>query len=219
MNPVIETMDRTHLVTVLRGIPAESLTNVLDALYDGGIRLTEITYDSLGAVSDEETARRIALAIKHTEGRMLIGAGTVITKRQLELTESVGGRFIISPNTDPAIISDTKRRGLVSIPGAMTVSEIVTAMQAGADYVKLFPVHNLGVEFVRHVMSPLNNAKLLAVAGVTPEKMKSYLDAGCVGFGVGSAIANRRLCEEGRFDLIRENARRYAEAALGKVEA
>ena len=206
-----EIMAEKRLVCILRGIPEDMLCDVLDTLYEGGIRAAEITYDTAGIIPEETTARMIESAVKHTEGRMYIGAGTVTRTSQLKATKYAGGQFIISPNTDTHIIEQTKLLDLVSIPGAMTVSEIFNAHNAGADYVKLFPVCCLGPQFVKHVLAPLNNAKLIAVAGVTPENIPEYLDAGCVGFGIGGAIANGKLCAEGRLDVILGNAKKYSE--------
>ncbi|MBQ8508685.1 MAG: bifunctional 4-hydroxy-2-oxoglutarate aldolase/2-dehydro-3-deoxy-phosphogluconate aldolase [Clostridia bacterium] len=205
-------MAEDRLVVILRGVPADMLCDVLDAMNDEGVRLAEITYDTAGRIPAEETAAMIANAVKHTEGRMLIGAGTVLTERQLELTKEAGGRFIISPHTDASLIRRTKELGLVSIPGSQTVSEIVTAMNAGADYIKLFPVSALGPSFVKNVMAPLNTAKLLAVSGANPTNIPDYLAAGCVGFGVGSGIVTPKLCAEGRLDVIAANARTYVKA-------
>ena len=212
MKTFFELMDECRLIAILRGIPSEMLTDVLDALYDGGVRLAEITYDTAGKTPDAATADNIARAVRHTEGRMYIGAGTVIRPEQVSMTRDAGGRFIISPNTDAKIIEMTKLLGLYSIPGAMTVSEIVTAMQAGADYVKVFPVACLGPEFVKFTLAPISTAKLLAVSGVTLDTIPAYLDAGCVGFGIGGAIANGKLCAEGKLDVIRENAKKFAQA-------
>ena len=89
----------------------------------------------------------------------------------------------------------------------------MAAEQAGADYVKLFPVSSLGPEYVKSILAPLNGVKLLAVGGVSREDAGKYLAAGCVGFGVGGGIANRKLCEEKRFDEIAMNARLWAAAA------
>lgn len=210
MNTIYETMAEKRLIAILRKIPENMLMDVLDRLYEGGVRMAEITYDSSGKTSDRETARMIQAAVKHTDGRMYIGAGTVTTVDQLKLTNTAGGRFIISPNTDPAIIDYTKIIGLVSIPGAMTVSEIVNASKAGADYIKVFPAGCLGPAFIKQVLAPISNVKLLAVGGVTKDMIPDYFAAGCAGFGIGSAIANKALCEAGDLDKISENARLYA---------
>ena len=210
MKTINEIMSEKRLIAILRGIPEEMLCDLLERLYEGGIRMAEITYDTSGKVSPEETARMIGKAVKQLGDRMHIGAGTVTNMRQLELTKSVGGEFIISPNTDTKIIEATKKLGLVSIPGAMTVSEIFDASRAGADYIKVFPAGVFGPGYIKQVLAPLNNVKLLAVGGVTPESIPEYLAAGASGFGIGSAIANAKLCESGDLNRIYENAKLYA---------
>ena len=207
-----ELFSDTKVIAILRGIPSSSLANVLDALYAGGIRLAEITFDHTGKVSDEQTAENIELATKHTEGKMLIGAGTVLTREQVVLTKKAGGKFIISPDTCPEIITATKENALLSLPGAMTMSEVCTALRAGADYVKLFPADTLGIGFIKALLAPLRGTKLIAVSGVTPENAGEYIAAGCVGIGIGSGIANAKLCEDGRYDIITERAKAYVEA-------
>jgi len=205
-------LNRSKLIAILRGIPSEMLLDVLDVLYENGIRLAEITFDATDDVPDEGTASDIGRAVSHMDGRMLIGAGTVIRRNQVELTAAMGGSFIISPNMDPAIIEYTKQRELISLPGAMTVSEVCDAVNAGADYVKLFPANVLGPAFVKAILAPLRNAQLLAVGGITPDNIDDYLNAGCVGFGIGSGIANGALCAAGRLDIIAQNARNFVNA-------
>ena len=207
-----ELFNETKIIAILRGIPSDKLIPTLDALYEGGVRLAEITYDNTDTVPDEGTASDIGRAVMHTEGRMLIGAGTVLRQNQVTMTAAVGGRFIISPDTNPAIIEATKNAGLLSLPGAMTVTEVCSAVAAGADYVKLFPVNVLGPSFVKAILAPLRNAKLIAVGGITPENIPEYLKAGCIGFGIGTNIANSKLASEGKFDVIAENARKFIEA-------
>ena len=211
-----EIFTSTRVIAILRKVRSEILTDVLDALYDGGIRLAEITFDHSGKIADETVAKDIRRAVEYMSGRMYIGSGTVTRSSQVELTASVGGSFIISPNTDIGIIRLTKQQNLISIPGAMTVSEITSALAAGADYVKLFPASLLGTDFVKAVLAPLSDARLIAVSGVNPENMHDYLDAGCVGFGIGSGIVQSSLCASGDFDKIRENAHRYIKAAIPK---
>lgn len=204
--------NQTKLICILRGVPSGALEGVLDALYEGGVRLAEITYDRTGATPDSETAANIARAVKYTEGRMIIGAGTVLMREQILLTRKAGGKFIISPDTCPEVIRATKENGLLSLPGAMTMSEVCTALRAGADYVKLFPADVLGTGFIKALLAPIRGTKLIAFSGVTPETIPDYLKAGCVGVGVGSGIVNAELCKSGRFALIAERAKMYIEA-------
>lgn len=205
-------MEQTKLIAILRGIPADDLCPILDILAENNIRLAEITFDSSGAYPPENTASDIKRAVKHTYGKMRIGAGTVTDIHKLLLASEAGAEFIISPNTDPLVIEQTKLLGLISIPGALTPSEAVTAAKAGADYVKLFPISTFGPEYVKSILSPLNGVKFLAVGGISCADAGKYLSAGCVGFGVGGGIANRKLCEEKRYDEIAINAAAWAKA-------
>ena len=118
------------LVAILRGIKPEDTENICDVLYDGGVRLLEITLNTANAFDC------IDRALKHTAGRMLIGAGTVLTPDEVTQVAQHGGKFIISPNTDPSVIRRTKELGLVSMPGFFTPTEAFIAIQAGADYLK-----------------------------------------------------------------------------------
>ena len=193
---VIRAVEKYKLVAILRGVPEEKLTRVAQALYDGGVRLLEITYSPDGSVSDEETARCIGLLVKEFAGRMYIGAGTVLTREQVRLTKEAGGLFIISPNVDEAVIRETCALGLVSMPGALTPTEICNAHSFGADFVKLFPAGDMGVGYVKSVKAPLSHIKMLAVGGINEKTIASYLRTGVCGFGIGSNIVNKKMVEE-----------------------
>jgi 2-dehydro-3-deoxyphosphogluconate aldolase/(4S)-4-hydroxy-2-oxoglutarate aldolase len=127
----IKTIEKEKLIVIVRGVEREFLIPLAEAMYTGGIRLLEITYDASGKIADEETADRIAMLSAHFGERMLIGAGTVLTEKQAELTKRAGGRFIISPNTDENVIKKTRVLEMVSIPGALTPTEVQTAHLAG----------------------------------------------------------------------------------------
>ena len=208
---VIRAVEENKIVAIVRGIAAEKLIPVAEAMYEGGIRLLEITYSANGAVSDEQTAENISILSKHFEGRMFIGAGTVITTKQVELTKEAGGKFIISPDTFVDVIKKTRELGLVSMPGALTPSEIQIANRAGADFVKLFPITSMGPSYVKAVKAPLTNVKLLAVGGVNLDNMKDYLNAGVYGFGIGSNITPKKCIEEGNYEEIVALSKKYVE--------
>ena len=209
---VITAVENEKIIVIVRGIDKKDLIPLAEAMYEGGIRLLEITYSANGSVSDEETAESIKLLASHFDGKMLIGAGTVLTERQVELTKAAGGKFIISPDTNVSVIEKTRECGLVSMPGALTPTEITTAHRAGADFVKLFPITSLGTEYVKAVKAPLSNVKMLAVGGVSLDNIKDYLKVGVCGFGLGSNIVNKKLVEAGDFAAIRELAEKYVSA-------
>lgn len=211
-NKVIESILENKIVVIVRGVAKERLIPLAEAMYNGGIRLLEITYSADGSVVDEETASRIAMLAKHFEGRMYIGAGTVLTEKQVELTKNAGGRFIISPDTNADVIKKTVALGLISMPGALTPSEITAANRAGADFVKLFPITSLGLDYVKAVRAPLSHVKLIAVGGIHDGNMRDYLGAGVCGFGIGSNIIDKKLIEAEDYAGITELAKKYTEA-------
>lgn len=206
---VIEAIEKEKIVVIVRGVESKKLIPLAKAMYDGGIRLLEITYSANGSVSDEETAKNIEILSKEFEGKMYIGAGTVLTKKQVELTKKAGGKFIISPDTNKEVIEKTVELGLVSMPGALTPSEIQSAHIYGADFVKLFPVSNFGIGYVKAVKAPLSHIKMLAVGGVDENNMTDYLKAGISGFGIGTNIVNKKLVDEEKFDEITLLAKKY----------
>ena len=209
MQNTIREIENNKIIVIVRGVKKDDLIPFAEAIYEGGIRLMECTYDATGKVSDEETAAGIEMLAKHFEGKMLIGAGTVLTEKQVELTARAGGKFIISPDTNPEIIKKTKELGLVSIPGSLTPSEATLANRSGADFVKLFPVGVLGTKYIKDLCAPLSHTKFLAVGGVDHENMGEFLAAGARGIGVGSAIVNKTLIAEKNYAAITEAARKY----------
>lgn len=208
-------IDKEQIIVIVRGIKKEYLVPLAQAMYDGGIKLLELTYSANGSVSDEETAENIRILAEHFENKMAIGAGTVLTEKQVELTKNAGGKFIISPDTYDKVIKKSIELDLVSIPGALTPTEIQSATRLGADYVKLFPITNLGVGYFKAVKAPLSHVKFLAVGGIDENNMSEYLKAGISGFGIGSNIVNKKLIENGEFDKITELAKKYVNALKG----
>ena len=208
-NAIISAVESEKLIVIVRGIGREKLIPLAEALYRGGIRLLEVTYSADGRVSDEETAKCIGMLAEHFQGRMFIGAGTVLTEEQVERTKSVGGCFIISPDTNAEVIQKTRALEMVSIPGALTPTEIRQAQLAGADFVKLFPVTSLGASYVKAVRAPLSNVRLLAVGGIDENNMEEYLAAGACGFGISSGIVNMKLLDAGDYEGITALAKKY----------
>ena len=206
---VIQKIEKEKIIAIVRGVESEKLIPFAEAVYAGGIRLLEITYSADGSVSDEETAKNIQKLSEQFDGRMHIGAGTVLKEKQVELTKSAGGRFIISPDTYPEVIRKTRELDMVSMPGALTPSEIQSAHRAGADFVKVFPVTNMGIEYLKAVKAPLSHIKLIAVGGINEKNMSDYIDAGICGFGIGSNIVNKKMIEEENFEEITNLAKKY----------
>ena len=168
------------LIAILRGIRPEEVEGVCDVLFKAGVLLLEIPLNT------QDALKSIEIAVRHAGSRQLVGAGTVLTPEEAAAVRKAGGEFIISPNTDPDVIRETKRLGMLSIPGFLTPSEAFSAMRAGADYLKLFPAGNFGPGYVKDLKAVVKHP-ILAVGGINKENLRSYLDV-CAGAGIGSAL-------------------------------
>lgn len=199
------------LISIVRGAPTDKITKIADALWRGGFCFMEITFDQSGKIPHEVTAEQIRIVRKAFEGRLHVGAGTVMTQNQLKLAADAGAEYIISPNTNPALIRETKAAGLLSIPGAFTPSEISDAYEAGADFVKLFPVDCVDLHYIKAICAPLNHIPLLAVSGVTPENLGDYLKVGMAGAGIGSILVKKEDVAAENYEAIAARARKYVE--------
>ena len=195
----------------MRGLNLDELIKTVSAVREGGIRCCEVTYDSTGNPSDEQTASYIKTLVEKFPD-MHIGAGTVLTEKQVELTAAAGGEYIISPDTNVDVIKKTRELGLVSMPGALTPSEATLANRTGADFVKLFPNSEMKPSYLKAVAVPLSHIKFLAVGGVTETNAADYLRSGAVGIGVANGIINKQKIKEGKFAELTELARKYVEA-------
>ena len=191
---VLQYVDQYKIIAIVRGADPKQCFAVAEALYAGGT-----TADTIGALA------------KEYEGRMFVGAGTVTSPELVELTAKAGGAFIISPDTDVAVIKRTRELGLVSMPGALTPSEIKTAHNAGADYVKVFPLGSMGPGYLKAIRAPLSHIKMTAVGGINEKNLKEYLEAGACGAGIGGNLANKKWIENGEFDKITEVAKQLVQ--------
>ncbi len=210
-NRIIESIKTNKLVVIVRGVEKEKLIPLAEAMYSGGVRLMEITYSADGKMPDEIVAESINLLAEHFKNEMHIGAGTVLKKEQVILTKEAGGSFIISPDVFENVIQKTVELEMVSMPGALTPTEIQRAHRLGADFVKLFPVTGMGVEYLKAIMAPLSNKPIIAVGGINENNMTEYLKAGVAGFGVGSNIIDKKMITKDDYDSITNLAKKYVE--------
>jgi len=194
------------IIAICRNVPVDRIVDTGKALYEGGIRMMEVTFK---AGHEEDTLESIRLLNREFEGKVLVGAGTVTTVEQVEQAAAAGALYIISPNTDVDVIKKTKELGMLSMPGALTPSEIMTAWTAGADIVKLFPAAEFGVKYIKAVRAPLAHIPMTAVGGVNQHNMKDFLDVGIVGFGIGSNIVDLKLINAGEYGRLTELAKEY----------
>lgn len=180
---MIQILDTLPLIAILRGLEPENAVAVGEAVVAAGFVCLEVP---LNSPSPLESIRRLRDAL---DGRALVGAGTVLTVEAARAVANVGGQLIISPNTNPDVISEAKNLGLLSIPGFFTPSEAFAALDAGADALKLFPAEVAGPQGLKAVRAVLPaNTRVYAVGGVAPNTIATWRRAGASGFGIGSAL-------------------------------
>lgn len=202
----IQLIQQRKIISIVRSLPLESLVPFAKAVQRGGIHLIEVTFMQDEPNSWERTCESIRLL---NDMGLCAGAGTVLTEQQLRLAHDAGAQYIISPNTDENLIRRTRERDLVSIPGALTPTEIVNAYQYDADFVKLFPADTLGPSYIKTIRAPLRHIPLVAVGGINSSNMQAYIDADCAAVGVGGNLANLSLIRSNSFDQIERLARAY----------
>lgn len=203
---IIEQVKKHRVIAIVRGVESTQCRAVAEALYRGGIRLLEITYDQKRPETWDKTAEAIHDLVISYQGKMFIGAGTVTSRELVRLTAQAGGEFIVSPNSDQAVITCTRDLDLVSIPGALTPSEILHAHTWGADFVKLFPAAALGIGYLKAIRAPISHVDLLATGGIHAANAKAFLEAGAAGLGVGGSLADKMQIEAGAYDKLTEAA-------------
>lgn len=172
-----------HIIAILRGIPPADTVSVCRTLVDAGIEMIEIPLNS------PEPFTSIAVAASAIAGPARIGAGTVLTTDDVEQVRSAGGSFVVSPDTNEAVIARTRQLGMASYPGVFTPSDAFRAIRAGATGLKFFPAEVLGskgIKAMKAVLPP--SLPLYAVGGASPDNFREYFEAGCAGFGLGSYI-------------------------------
>jgi len=172
------------IVAILRGMPPKDIEAIASALHEGGIRILEVTLNS-------ENALPVIEQLSHVfKGKMLIGAGTVLDAKDARNAIDAGAAFLISPSLDITVIHVAKDAGVVSIPGAFTPTEILSAHNNGADIVKVFPT--LNADYIKNILAPLNHIRVMPTGGIDAGNIKLFAATGAVAFGIGSALVNSK---------------------------
>lgn len=172
-----------HLIAILRGITEPEILAVCNALIDAGITMIEVPLNSPDALAS------ISAASEKFSDRAMIGAGTVLTRREVHAVAAAGGTFIVSPDTNRAVIEETVGLTLKSYPGVFTPTEAFRAIRFGATGLKFFPAEVLGPKGIKAMKAVLPaEIPLYAVGGAAPNNFSDYFAAGCAGFGLGTYI-------------------------------
>jgi 2-dehydro-3-deoxyphosphogluconate aldolase/(4S)-4-hydroxy-2-oxoglutarate aldolase len=194
------------IIVILRGIDPADFLNIAGSLLEGGLSVMEITLNSREALSV------IKLASAQMGEQLLIGAGTVLDAASAEAAISAGARFIVSPSLNIDTIRATKQQGAVSIPGAFTATEILSAYNSGGDIIKVFPA-SFGANYFRDLRGPFPQIPLMPTGGINLANIREYKKAGAVAYGIGSALidGSQKMTKE-YLRKLTEKAKQFAES-------
>ncbi len=198
----VRTIQQLGVVAVIRMRDAGRLRAVVDALAEGGVRAIEVTMTVPDAVA------LIATLSSSLPSTILLGAGTVTDARTAGAVIDAGARFVVGPVFRREVIDACHARDVAVAPGCFSPSEILDAHEHGADIVKVFPATALGPGYIKDLRAPLPQLRLMPTGGVTLDNAGDWIRAGAIAVGVGSALLDATAIEEGRLDVLVNNARR-----------
>jgi 2-dehydro-3-deoxyphosphogluconate aldolase/(4S)-4-hydroxy-2-oxoglutarate aldolase len=201
------------IVPIVRTSSAEGAIQAVEAIYNGGVRAAEITMTVPGAIHAlEKLADRFG-------GKLILGAGTVLDPETARACMLAGAEFFVTPSLRLSTIEMAKRYSKVICPGALTPTEVLTAWEAGADMVKIFPCGNVGgPKYIKALKGPFPQIEMIPTGGVNLETTGDFLKAGACAVAVGSELVDAKTVKEGRFDIIENRARQYL-AAIAQARA
>ncbi|NHC38360.1 bifunctional 4-hydroxy-2-oxoglutarate aldolase/2-dehydro-3-deoxy-phosphogluconate aldolase [Bacillus sp. MM2020_1] len=210
----VEEIKKRAVVAVIRGASVETIIPMAHALKEGGVTALEITM---------ETPKALAIIEKAADvfgDEIFVGAGTVLDAETARAAILSGAKFVFSPTVRKETIEMTKRYGVISVPGAFTATEILTAYEYGADVIKVFPAGSVGPGYFKNLAGPLPHIPLMPTGGIDMENAKDYIRAGAVAVGVGSSLVNpKKALTDDYLRLITENARKLMEEVQSARQA
>lgn len=199
------------VVAVVRANSSEQAMKIADACIEGGIPAIELTFTVPHA--DKVIAD---LAAKYTHGEIILGAGTVMDPETARIAILAGAQFIVSPYFNPETVKLCNRYRVACMPGAMTIKEIVSAMESGADIVKVFPGDLFGPKIIKDVRGPIPYAKLMPTGGVDVSNVEEWIKAGAVAVGTGSSLT--KGAASGDYKAVAEKAKEFVAAVKAARE-
>jgi 2-dehydro-3-deoxyphosphogluconate aldolase / (4S)-4-hydroxy-2-oxoglutarate aldolase len=204
---LLDQIKETGIVAVIRGASKENIIPIANALKSGGVTALEITLETPGVLS---TIEKLSAELGD---EVIVGAGTVLDPESARAAIMAGAKFVFSPTTNIETIKMTKRYGVLSIPGALTPTEILTAYENGADLIKVFPANVFGAKYLKDVHGPLPQIPLMPTGGVNLENLGDFVRAGAVAAGIGSNLVNtKREINEQYLAELEQTAGAYSQA-------
>ncbi|MEB6201847.1 bifunctional 4-hydroxy-2-oxoglutarate aldolase/2-dehydro-3-deoxy-phosphogluconate aldolase [Mammaliicoccus fleurettii] len=197
----LKIIKETKLIAILRNADPNNILPIVKTLYKAGVRAIEVTMNSPKALES------IELIANEMKGKVVVGAGTVLDAESARLAILSGATFILSPTVNKDTIRMSKKYGAVSIPGALTPTEILEAYEYGGDIIKVFPTTAMGPEYIKDLQGPLPHIPLLPTGGVDLNNVEDFIKAGAVGVGLGSALVDTKVeITDGYYDDLEKTA-------------
>lgn len=202
---VLKEMDKSGVVAIIRGTMPEKINKVAEALYSGGVRIIEVTFNTPSA------GEMIQDLTNNYSEKLMIGAGTVLDVQTARTAILSGAQFILSPSLHSDVIQMCNKYNVLAVPGVLTPTEAITAWELGAKIVKVFPAGVVGPSYIKQLLGPLDQLKIMAVGGIHEENFGSFIQAGATGAGIGGALVNQRLVDIEDYDEIYRRAKHFTE--------
>ena len=202
MNETLSRIADGGVVAVLRGVDADQLVGIAEALQAGGVDVVEITADTPAVTDLIET-------LTDTFDDLVVGTGTVLDAETARSTIAAGAAFVVSPSLHEDVIETCNRYGVVCAPGVMTPTEAIRGYEAGADFVKVFPAKTVGPDHLAAMKGPLGQIPLMPTGGVGPTNAGEYVEAGAFAVGAGGALVDYEAAARGDYEVITETAREF----------
>lgn len=205
---ILNTLGEYKLVSIVRGVEEKDILATAGALYQGRIHAIEITMNTTGAL-------RMIEKVKDSYGdKMLIGAGTVLDSENAASAITAGADFILSPTLSTGVIEICNRYSKLAIPGVLTPTEVLTAWEAGAQLVKVFPARAFGPKYIKDIKGPLPQVEIMPVGGISLENAADFMKNGAYALGIGSALVNPEWTSAGDFDRLTKAAEAFVNVVL-----
>lgn len=202
----LNTIKETKIIAIIRNAKPDDILPIVKSLYKSGIRAIEITMNSPKALES------IELVVTEMKDKVVVGAGTVLDAESARLAILSGATFILSPTLNKETIQMTKKYGAVSIPGALSPTEILDAYEYGGDIIKVFPTTSMGPEYIKDLQGPLPQIPLLPTGGIDLNNIEQFMKAGAVGVGLGSSLVNTKLeANEEYYKNLEETAKQFSD--------
>lgn len=206
----VQRIKELGIVPIVRTTDAESAVRSVEAICEGGIPCAEITMTVDGAIRAlEQVADKLG-------DRIILGAGTVLDPETARACMLAGAEFFVTPSLNLKTVEMVKRYSKAAFPGALTPTEIVTAWQAGADAIKVFPCSALGgAKYIKALKGPFPHIEFVPTGGVNLETVGDFIAAGCCAVGVGSDLIDNKTIQQGKYEVFVERARQFRQKIAG----